>query len=416
MERILLLLVITSTAFSQSTEDISKLINDVFVTPSGGRNSFDNLVEVTSPASQGFSAIEKCGEGSDEGIHKCVRYYECDGVTKMIVPGGTTNIQPEIDIRMGEDSPCAHPLEVCCGIPAGGDPNQQVSTTTSAPVTPRPSSVKCGIRNVNGIDFKITGNMDGEAEYGEFPWMVAILRTNPAPGETLSICGGSLIANNVVLTGGHCVSKLKTIQYKVRAGEWDTQTDKERLPYQERNVVQAIIHPEFTENTVYNDIALLVLDRPFTQADNIGTVCLPEQGEVSTSANCYASGWGKDVFGKEGKFQVIMKKIELPMVQFSKCQDALRQTRLGPKFLLHNSFICAGGEAGKDTCTGDGGSPLVCPDTKVPGRYYQSGIVSWGIGCGEKNVPGVYANVAKFRNWIDTQMAGLNLKTDSYII
>lgn len=47
---------------------------------------------------------------------------------------------------------------------------------------------------------------------------------------------------------------------------------------------------------------------------------------------------------------------------------------------------------------GDGGSPLVCP---IPGKheqYFQSGIVSWGIGCSETN-PGVYVNVAQFRYW-----------------
>lgn len=33
-----------------------------------------------------------------------------------------------------------------------------------------------------------------------------------------------------------------------------------------------------------------------------------------------------------------------------KCQEILRTTRLGPKFILHDSFICAGGEEGKDTC------------------------------------------------------------------
>lgn len=53
--------------------------------------------------------------------------------------------------------------------------------------------------------------------------------------------------------------------------------------------------------------------------------------------------------------------MELPVVKHKTCQDKLRQTRLGRLFELHRSFMCAGGEAGKDTCKGDGGSPLVCP-------------------------------------------------------
>jgi plasma kallikrein len=63
---------------------------------------------------------------------------------------------------------------------------------------------------------------------------------------------------------------------------------------------------------------------------------------------------------------------------------------------------------------GDGGGPLVCP---VQGRheiYYQAGIVAWGIECGQENVPGVYANVANFRQWIDDKMINLGFETKSY--
>merc|ERR1712211_158163 len=75
--------------------------------------------------------------------------------------------------------------------------------------------------------------------------------------------------------------------------------------------------------------------------------------------------------------------------------------RLGQKYKLHDSFLCAGGIPGKDTCKGDGGSPLVCPLKYDPNTYVQAGIVAWGIGCGEQGTPGVYADVSTATCWID---------------
>ena len=47
---------------------------------------------------------------------------------------------------------------------------------------------------------------------------------------------------------------------------------------------------------------------------------------------------------------MIMKKVPLPMVPFQSCQESLRRTRLGQRFTLHNSFVCAGGQENVDTC------------------------------------------------------------------
>ena len=72
--------------------------------------------------------------------------------------------------------------------------------------------------------------------------------------------------------------------------------------------------------------------------------------------------------------------------------------------VLTSSQICAGGEAGKDSCVGDSGSGLM-RDVKIPGlpfwRSHLIGVVSFGPRfCGTKGVPGVYTRVNSYLDWI----------------
>jgi plasma kallikrein len=70
-------------------------------------------------------------------------------------------------------------------------------------------------------------------------------------------------------------------------------------------------------------------------AENINTICLPPQDFVFTGSKCYVTGWGKNLFGANAN-DAILKKIDVPAVDFLKCQDALRKHRQGPDFTLHS--------------------------------------------------------------------------------
>lgn len=74
---------------------------------------------------------------------------------------------------------------------------------------------------------------------------------------------------------------------------------------------QFIIHGYFVLDNAFNDIALLFLDKPANLTLNVGVVCLPPQSETVAPADCFASGWGKDKFGKDGKYQTELKKVTI---------------------------------------------------------------------------------------------------------
>lgn len=96
---------------------------------------------------------------------------------------------------------------------------------------------------------------------------------------------------------------------RVRLGEWDVNHDVEFFPYEERDVQTLFVHPEFYAGTLYNDIAVLRLDRPVgsSQAPHISPACLPEPSADFSGARCWTTGWGKDAFGDYGKYQNILK-------------------------------------------------------------------------------------------------------------
>ncbi|KAF7270783.1 hypothetical protein GWI33_016288 [Rhynchophorus ferrugineus] len=258
---------------------------------------------------------------------------------------------------------------------------------------------QCGTRHSQGINGRIKNPVyvDGDSEFGEYPWQVAILKRDPK--ESVYVCGGTLIDPLHIITAAHCVKQYTNFDLRVRLGEWDVNHDVEFYPYIERDVAALTVHPEFYAGTLYNDIAILRMSSPvdWSKHPHISPACLPHPQDDYTGSRCWTTGWGKDAFGDFGKYQNILKEVDVPIVNFGQCQRQLQNTRLGYDFKLHPGFVCAGGEEGKDACKGDGGGPMVC---ERGGTWQVVGVVSWGIGCGQAGVPGVYVRVAHYLDWI----------------
>lgn len=133
----------------------------------------------------------------------------------------------------------------------------------------------------------------------------------------------------------------------IRVGEWDTQTKNEVYGHSDHEVDEVVVHENFKSGPLHNDVALLFLKTPVKYQQHVAPICLPPPNTRFDKNRCFISGWGKDVFGKAGRYQVILKKIDVPIVPLAICQAQLRETRLGKWYKLHESFLCAGGERGK---------------------------------------------------------------------
>jgi len=238
-----------------------------------------------------------------------------------------------------------------------------------------------------------------QTKFGEFPWMAIILDPNDK-----YVGGAVLISDRHVLTAAHKIERFGPESgLQVRLGDWDIKADVEPFKNIKIPVKSVKVHPSYNQNILHNDLALLTLDSPVNIGEHphINSACLPDRSVNFIGQRCWITGWGKDAFGETGAFQFILKKVDVPVLDTNECEQRLRLTKLGQTYnLSRTSFVCAGGEKGKGTCNGDGGSPLVC---EVNGRSELVGLAAWGIGCAD-GIPDVYVNALTYVDWINSEL------------
>lgn len=96
-------------------------------------------------------------------------------------------------------------------------------------------------------------------------------------------------------------SKNVSTLLKVRLGEYDVSVTTEQLPYEELDVSHVMVHPQFNNLSLANDIALLRFVRPARRRSHIDVACMPHPGQIEEieGTRCIVTGWGRKSEGTE---------------------------------------------------------------------------------------------------------------------
>ena len=246
--------------------------------------------------------------------------------------------------------------------------------------------------NSTSSAFKNSRIVGGEKSLpNAWPSTVALLdavKSDQGDNFQAQFCGGSLVASKWVLTAAHCVvdnntgAVINPLSLYALVGANNLLYDGQKI-----SVKRIIVYPDYNHNTDDNDLALLELDFP----TNVTPIAISvDDAPVGLLATVV--GWGELEDGS-GTFPVDLYEVEVPIVSRSTCESTY-----GADFT--ENMICAGYQKGKkDTCKSDSGGPLMGVQH---GKYVQIGLTSWGVGCAQPGLYGVYTRLSNFVNWTNS--------------
>ena len=191
----------------------------------------------------------------------------------------------------------------------------------------------------------------------KYPFMVS-LQTNNG----WHFCGGSLVREDWIITAAHCVQGDSPSSIQVKIGLHNVNGTTGAIT---RNVDDIIVHPQYNDNSLNNDYALLHLSSPVTNFEPIQSITENQNDDEPVMAT--TMGWGATSSG--GWASSILLEVDVPIDE--SCGNIGNQ--------VTSNMVCAGdSNGGEDSCQGDSGGPLIM--TNDGGEYELIGIVSWGYG------------------------------------
>ncbi|XP_051838033.1 urokinase-type plasminogen activator [Antechinus flavipes] len=299
-----------------------------------------------------------------------------------------------MQLGLGKHNYCRNPdnqRRPWCFVEVG---RKQYVSECKVPQCPTEKGFQCGHKSMTPR-FKIVGGNRTPIE--NQPWFAAIYRRHLG-GSTSFNCGGALISSCWVISAAHCFPKLKNGEtYFLYLGQ--SKRNSEFLGEIPFEIEELILHENFSTGAIafHNDIALLkIRSRTGKCAEpsrTVQTICLPPAHEdIPFGSDCEVTGFGLE----EQNDYIYPEYLKMGVVRPISHKECQQPEYYGSEVTLQ--MVCAAHPTwSSDACQGDSGGPLVCP---IADRMTLVGVVSWGLGCAEKNRPGVYARVSHFLPWI----------------
>ena len=227
----------------------------------------------------------------------------------------------------------------------------------------------------------------------QYPFMAGLVSKGQPASQVF--CGASVINEEWILTAAHCLVGTNASQLEVITG---ADTLSKATTANRFQAAQIIMHPNYNDNTIVNDIALIKLNKP-TQAQSVAFATDANATLYETGQAVSVAGWGNQSTNAE-KYPNQLHAVDLQIADFKQCSTTYNG--------LESSMICATSPKGdKDSCQGDSGGPLVARTEKGSTVV---GIVSFGDKCASKTHPGVYTKVSAFNKFIENN-TGISAST-----
>lgn len=226
----------------------------------------------------------------------------------------------------------------------------------------------------------------------QFPHQALIFVTDFENRTT--ICGGSILTKNYILTSYNCVMRYRRMDVHVGALNTFNFTENGRAI---RSGLGITRHRHHVERFHINDIALIPLNASLVFSDVIQPVKIPVRGESYHNIPVITSGFGQK-FATNGTVADVLQWAPMNTINNFRCAQEFRNP-----LLLRPSIICAIGDNRQSTCVGDAGGPLITRDGVLIGiTSFWRNEGCWAGG------PSAFTRFTEYLDWIERDV-GLDL-------